>query len=164
VSIEASQSYRTHRLRWISVAVATVVLALTLRILSPGWLLYIFGIPYLLGCFVHVIIHAIAARSIKPTLSSAAVPLLSDIALLFAFLLQTDFGDEARPYIPLTFIPAVELGMFNRIPDLPPWWQEWGIVLSVFAFGPVVISWIVLLVMRFRVRRTPTMAVPGTAP
>ena len=76
-----------------ALAILTALLCLGISVVNAGWLFIIFlwGLPYLVVCVAHVLIHSWA---VKRTTSSPAWQYASHLALLLTFLLLIDGGDR----------------------------------------------------------------------
>ncbi len=79
--------------------VITALVSVALRLLAPGWLILLFGIPLLMASIVHIIVHLRAARRAAPLPGSPIwLFILSDLLCFLGFGLQPDAGDAPGFY------------------------------------------------------------------
>jgi hypothetical protein len=85
---------------WIALAV-TLALSIALRLMAPGWLLFLFGIVLILIAVVHLIVHMRAIKRVpfaKPRYIYLVV--FSHLLFFLGFVLQID-GDALYGRAPI---------------------------------------------------------------
>jgi hypothetical protein len=87
---------------WIALAV-TLALSIVLRLMAPGWTLFLFGIVLILIALVHLIIHMRAMKRV-PIAARRYVYLIAFSHLFFflGFVFQVD-GDGSYGRVPILF-------------------------------------------------------------
>ncbi len=82
--------------------VITAIVSAVLRLLAPGWMILLFGIPLLIAAVVHIIVHVRAATRPAEQLGSPVwLFFLSDLLCLLGFGLQPDASDAPGFYFGL---------------------------------------------------------------
>lgn len=132
-------------------ALTTVVLALLVRVVAPGWVLIVGWPVYAALVVLHVNIQLVAW---PPPYSRSRLrfAVASNMLLFVAFCLQFDFADCA--YTPATTILSW-IGLANDCPfkvsDFGP--SEASIFwIDAVIFIPVLLTWVVLTMIRYRER------------
>lgn len=129
----------------LGLATATIVLSLLLKVVTGGWGLLIFGIPYLFICGIHFLVHSLSARSLlKRGWLALAIMSISDVLLLGAFLLQLDAGDGPQ-WLTITALTGGGPGYAAAEP--PVWWAG---SMSLAVFIPVLMSWTLMVILARR--------------
>ncbi len=87
---------------WVALA-ATILLSISLRLMAPGWILFLFGIVLILISVVHLIVHMRAIKRI-PFARPRYIYLTAFSHLLFflGFVFQVD-GDVSYGRVPIVF-------------------------------------------------------------
>ncbi len=82
------------------VMAVTIILAILIRIMSPGWFLVFLCIPLMFLAALHFMFQVRAIRRVsKMKPSYISLILLSDLFFFLGFALQTDFGDQGGGYL-----------------------------------------------------------------
>jgi len=126
-----------------SVLIVTVILSFIIRIMTPGWILIIFGIPLLIIVGLHTGILNWAIKKIPAT--KPIFPYLMIVSNLFFFLgfvLQGDYGDSPGVYIPI-FFPFISGVSFPSVSKWPGIFSQ----ISMGCFIALLLSWILLLTL-----------------
>jgi hypothetical protein len=121
----------------------TVMLSLIIRIMTPGWVLLLFGIPLLIIMSLHAGYVNGAIKKIPETKPiDTYLIIVSNLFYFLGFVLQVDHGDGPGAGVPIFFpffsglsFPAESKwpGIFNAI--------------SIGSFVALVVSWILLLTL-----------------
>jgi hypothetical protein len=127
------------KVRGIRLLLAPVIgLSLTARCYASGWLLFPFGLlVYAIISLFHCRFHYRAVRGTEPiswpTMGAIA---LSHILFISAFLLQYDYGDGPG-WLTITLL----LKGFGEDPIQGTLWGQHPLLMNLFVFTPVFISW-----------------------
>lgn len=120
----------------------TVLFALVLRILTPGWILILFAIPLLIIVVIHTLVQNKAIKNIPETKPVyASLILLSNLFFFLGFVLQVDGGDTPEYYVPI---------FFGRTFPMESVWPDIFSAISAVSFLALIVSWIVLLALKNR--------------
>lgn len=131
------QALMQRRLR--AVRTVTVLLAFFIRILTPGWLLIIFGIPLLIAILIHVLVQSRAINKVPETKPAyVSLILLSNLFFFLGFVLQVDAGDDPNMYVPI---------LYHHAFSIESKWPDIFSVVSAVSFLALVISWVALLAL-----------------
>jgi hypothetical protein len=125
------------------VLIVSLILSFIIRIMTPGWVLIIFGIPLLIIMVLHAGILIWAIKKIPDT--RPIYPYLIIIANLFFFLgfvLQVDYGDSPGVYVPI-FFPLFSGLSFPSESKWPGIFTQ----ISMGSFIALLLSWILLLTL-----------------
>jgi len=119
----------------------TVIACCIFKIATIGWYVLIIGFfLYPLMLILHSLAHYFSLKwcqSINEKLFWLAI--LSDLLLIFAFLVQQDFGDDRSFFVFTEFFGVLERNYAYTF------WERNAFLLNPLAFIPVIISWLFLL-------------------
>lgn len=124
-----------------ALAIITAILCFGISIVNAGWLFIIFlwGLPYLVVCVAHVLIHG---RALKRAKSSPAWQYASHLTLLLTFLLLIDGGDS-HSWIAYKIVFCIaSKGYENACPPL--WLPGWSFL---FAYALYVVVTVCIFVV-----------------
>ena len=144
----SSQSDRS-TLTWV--AIAFIVLSLVAKFVGGGLAVFIFAVPYLLACGIHLWIHRRAATRLAIDAIDLVVIFSSHIALLCGFLLQVDGIIDGPVFVTVT-------ALFGHY-GVPAWLDVWAPFVGV----PAAVSWVVLFILPTRLGRTAGVKVAGAS-
>lgn len=145
VGASEGPSKQTDRSLIVGLAAVTIALSLLLKMVTAGWGVVIFAIPYLGICAIHFFAHSSTARGLlKRRWPGVAIAAMSDALLLGAFLLQLDAGDGPEW---LTITALMGGGPGYPLAEPPSWWPS---SLSLAVFVPLLASWILMVMVARR--------------
>ena len=136
-------------LTWV--AIAFIVLSLVAKFVGGGLAVFIFAVPYLLACGIHLWIHRRAATRLAIDAIDLVVIFSSHIALLCGFLLQVDGIIDGPVFVTVT-------ALFGHY-GVPAWLDVWAPFVGV----PVAVSWVVLFILPTRLGRTAGVKAAGAS-
>ncbi len=80
--------------RFTALGVVTPLASVVLRLLVPGWMILLFGIPLLFAAIIHLIVHVRAASHLATRPGAPSwLFVLSNALCFLGFGLEPDFGD-----------------------------------------------------------------------
>ena len=137
----------------LTMPLVTAMLCMVISVANAGWhfVIFVFGLPYLIVCVGHVFAHSIAGKRAS---RSATLTRVSHATLLLTFLLLPDTGDGSGWIAYKVVLFGAMKGSSEAAP--PYWLPPWG-VLMVFLAYIVTTTWLVFA------RRAPVLeALPET--
>lgn len=125
-----------------SLAIITALLCFGISVLNAGWLFIIllWGLPYLLVCVAHVLIHGQALQRAK---SARAWHYASHLTLLLTFLLLIDGGDRDS-WIAYKTVLSLSIVHGDGRGAPPSWLPGWSFL---FAFALYLVVTVCLFVV-----------------
>ena len=132
-------------------ALTTVVLAILVRLVAPGWVLIVGWPIYTALVVLHLNIQR--APALPPYSHFHYFAVASNILFFIAFFLQIDFADCA--YSPITTILSW-IGLAGDCPfKVSDFWASESSIFWIDAifFMPVLLAWALMTVVRYRERR-----------
>jgi hypothetical protein len=133
----------------VAVSTAAGSLFVVVGFPSLGWGTLIFGIPYLVICGIHVVLHWRLATRVERRIRVASMTFIaSDVLLLGVFLLQEGYGDSST-WLAITAL--VGGGPNGDAAAVPAWFPNF---FDKLLFVTVFVSWVAVVAVSRRHRHT----------